>query len=523
MESLKGTIVNVDSDLLWYVYCSEKGEVDDIENALKEYVKGYANSGISDLIFCTFSQDSCVPTKVMTRRGEKYDKKIENGESVDYTSNWRVKYCYDIHNATKRLPYEILIEETKKYGMNAWVSIRMNDSHYPFEKTSFIRGDLFYEAEEKGWVIGQNAPTRYFVHCFDYAVKEIRDKMLAYIFETLDNYDVDGIELDFQREIVCFDYQNNPDCHKLMTELMREVKKYVLLKEKERNHSIKIGVRLVRDLKHNKTFGFDVETWVKEGLVDLVVPTSRFENTDSGIPVCDWKKMIEGTSVKVYAGLEKLLFYPYINSLETLKGFASQYLDLGVDGIYLFNYFRYKAREKDLTKDDLSKIKDETFTKLFSFNNLTEDKLRDIWNCCSDIKKAKKGKRRHVLTYTESLMVPNGETAWRILPKEINGEFNVLMETGDLTDSKTFLYLGVDDGGEIKSVKVDGKKVLGKLATDGYFVKNAELLVPPCEISRVYDNAKYFCYEFTANNEKGVSITIDGNCTLRYIEIVAKN
>ena len=54
-------------------------------------------------------------------------------------------------------------------------------------------------------------------------------------------------------------------------------------------------------------------------------------------------------------------------------------------------------------------------------------------------------------------------------------------------------------------------------------VKDADLLVPPCEISNLYDKAKYFCYEFTASNEKGVSIAIDGNCTLRYIEIVAKN
>lgn len=28
MESLKGTIVNVDADLLWYVYCSSKAEID---------------------------------------------------------------------------------------------------------------------------------------------------------------------------------------------------------------------------------------------------------------------------------------------------------------------------------------------------------------------------------------------------------------------------------------------------------------------------------------------------------------
>ena len=35
--------------------------------------------------------------------------------------------------------------------------------------------------------------------------------MLDYIKEQLRRYDPDGLELDFQREITCFDIENRPD------------------------------------------------------------------------------------------------------------------------------------------------------------------------------------------------------------------------------------------------------------------------------------------------------------------------
>lgn len=513
--------VNADTELLYYVYVSNKANTNSFERALKSYAKGYAKKGITDFLATCFCQNSFFPSKIMPWAGNKFYQKEENGVKVDYTEHERIKCLVDIYSNIKSDPFEILIKEFKKHKINAWLSVRMNDSHCQLEETSFLRSELFYQAKKNGWTVNQSAFSPYFENCLDYGVKEVRDRMLSYLIEILDKFDVDGIELDFQRELFCFDYLNNKNCHLIMTEFIEKLRIYASQKEKERGHKIKIGVRLCGDINNNKIFGFDVKTWIEKGLVDVVVPTSRWENTDSNLRIEEWKQMIANGPVELMAGIEYFLFQPYVNNVKTIKGFASQYLDAGANGIYLFNWFRTRQGKKKITKkeiDSIKKIKVSLYNQEFGSNE-KEKKLRKIWRACSNVKNAKSGERRHVMTFQEDCVVPKGKQAFRPLPCELRGEKTFTMQTGNCYNNACTLYVGIERGGKIESAIIDKKRAVYLGETQNATIQNPIIDgdFPPNQKELL--TAKYLAFEFEGGSGIEREITLIGDCKLLYLEV----
>ena len=516
-----GCAVNVDDDLLWYMYESELGDVSDFEGTIREYVRGYADKGVSDLLFNVFCQVSAIPTKALTFWGDKYYQKTENGYAVDYTKEHHVKHIVDIYGAMKRNPFAALIEQTRAFGMRPWISIRMNDCHCGADKTSRLHGDLFYEAVKNGWVVGDDLAGAYYGRCFDYGVKEVRDRMFAYITEVLDLLDTDGLELDFQREMFCFNYKKDPDCHKIMNDFMRKVRAYADKKGAERGHKIAICVHLPRDIAYDRVFGFDAETWVKESLVDVLVPSSRWENTDSDMPIAAWKRLVAGTDIQIWAGLEAFLAYPYPNTPETLRGFAAQYLDEGADKMYLYNHFRYRARniERSIAEAAAAGLDADYPAGLTS--DAVDQRFATAWRVCSRAEEAKKGVCRHVVTFMEKRMAPAGEERYMPFPMAVNGESRFAMKTGDLSGAACVLYLGVREG-SAPAVTVDGKAAapLGE-ATDAYPQTRTVAKMPGW---KGYDDAlgtTYYAYAIApgAGNER--DMVFRGAVTVTYAEIKA--
>jgi len=91
--------------------------------------------------------------------------------------------------------------------------------------------------------------------------------------------------------------------------------------------------------------GMDGVTWVKEGLVDVLVPTPFWATGDYDIPMEKWREQCGAAVSKVVlaAGQEILLRAysgaPAIeNDIESVRGFAAGAMHRGADTIYLFNY-----------------------------------------------------------------------------------------------------------------------------------------------------------------------------------------
>lgn len=179
----------------------------------------------------------------------------------------------------------------------------------------------------------------YYKTCFDYSVPEVREFFLSYIEEQIMNYDVYGVEWDFTREFICFDYKNDPDCYLIMNAFMRDLRAVVDKAELKWGHQIKINARIFRDIEDDKIFGFDAEAWAKECLVTSITVCPRFEITDSNIPIPEWKELLRGTGVGLYAGLEAHSYAYTQNDTAAIAGYSRKYLDEGADRIYGFNLF----------------------------------------------------------------------------------------------------------------------------------------------------------------------------------------
>ena len=175
--------------------------------------------------------------------------------------------------------------------------------------------------------------------CYNFAYPEIREKFVRYIEELLTKYDVFGIDLDFLREIYCLDYKNDPDCHKYMTAMIREIRSVLRAAERRCGHPICLMVRLPRSAEEARGFGFDIVTWCREGLIDAVSPCARWACNDSGVPIRAWRELL-GEDIALFTGIESRSLEVSLNTVEQCKGYAAAGYAQGANGLYLNNHHK---------------------------------------------------------------------------------------------------------------------------------------------------------------------------------------
>lgn len=320
------------------------GSKESVIESAKAICSKYAVQNISDVLICIFEQTSMIPSETQMWRASKYDWTEENGVPVDYKTDSQVQYegmknLYEVYTEYGIDVYEIMLDTLRENGLRPWITLRMNDCHFGGDETSILRSDFFYEAREKGYLISSNGEDYgYYNSCFDYAVPEVRQRMLAYIEEMLGRYDVFGLELDFMREIYSFDYLNNPDCCNQMNDFIREVNKILERAEQKWGHDIKLMVRTARSIEAATVYGFDVATWVEEDIVDALVPSPRWECADSGIPVKEWVELVGDKDIAVFPCVEILNLEKTVTTADISKAYAASWYSQGADGFYAYNH-----------------------------------------------------------------------------------------------------------------------------------------------------------------------------------------
>ena len=449
---------------------------------LYPFVDSYRDKQVTDVIFDVFCQYSATDSTVFDTYADIYLRREENGIPVDHRVHHQANYR--LQKQCGLDPYQIWFERCKEVGIRPWMSIRMNDCHCPDEETCFLRTKFFYEARENGWCIGKKYG--YYRYCFDYAIPEVRQKMLDYVSEQILRYDVPVLELDFLREPFCFDYIEQKDAAEIMNGFMRQVRAAVTAAEQKHGHAIELSVRLIRDVDQNLVLGYDARTWVKEGLVDSITVTPRWATCDSDMPLEAWRQ--EFPNVKIYAGIEVKAGQMVNIDTATTQGFAANYLAQPIDGIYLFNYFVNPF----WTPEQLS-----GYVEIFS--------------TCASLDTLKDKKLRYVLT--EQDLCPVGCVRFKPLPMTVDKEAKTLsVKTSPLTFSKaTDLILGMKNGTPNDlSITFQGTELTDFTVTQGTFYLQEK-------------DVTYFRLPLPANDEiyKTVTLTAKNNTpvTVWYAEV----
>ena len=330
------------------------------KEALYPFVDDVASPHVSDILFDVFCQFSATESRFFTTAVEKYLQTEEDGHPVDYKDYFKGSYAAFVTSGLD--PYQVWIERSRQLGMRPWLSFRMNDCHCPAEETCFLRPDFFYEARREGLVMGDEYG--YFRYTFNYRHEKVRRLFLDYIEEQLWRYDVDGVELDFMREIICFDYLHDDmeECARLMTDFVRSVRALTRRRAKEVGHPVSLCVRLTRDVEKSLVFGFDAKTWAKEGLVDVIVPSPRWAWSDSTIPVAEWQRECPGVLIlpcieTLLASGEAVEGMTHMTP-ETVRGHGVNFLGMGAKDLYVYNMFGEHGERDRTVRATLGKLPD---------------------------------------------------------------------------------------------------------------------------------------------------------------------
>jgi hypothetical protein len=233
-----------------------------------------------------------------------------------------------------------VIQRCRHDGMSPWITLRMNDCHLNDIPTHPFHGSFW----RKNPQFARQNCTGYFATCLDYAHREVRDYYQALVVETLDRYDIDGLELDFMREPYLFSAGKEAEGAPILTTWIREVRKLVDGAAAKRGHPIRLGVRVPSHPETALGMGLDAITWAKEGLIDLLVVTPRWATLEFDMPLAQWRQMLGASKATLAGGLEIICrpagVQPVAATPALATGAALSVLSGGADAVYLFNYFQ---------------------------------------------------------------------------------------------------------------------------------------------------------------------------------------
>lgn len=387
----------------------------------------YKECGIGDILFNIFCQNSVTPSKIFTSRADKYLQKEENGRPVDYSHCSHLSLLHKSRKEHGFDPTGFFIDYCKKIGIRPWLSLRMNDNHYRDQDTGWIRSDFFYKALKNSWLLGEKYRSGY--RNYNYAVAEVRHKMLSYMEEQLMTYDVYGIELDFMREPKCLPFYDDPHCHLAMTEFMGGVRAISQLFREKWGHPLKIAVRLPRDMALCRKIGFDVKTWALKGYIDAVCPAGHWLCNDTDMPIQAWADALHPYGVEVWAGMEMNLPKDICMNKETAKAHTAQYAAQGSDRTHIYNlYHPY-----------LSYITDAGIWQ----ETPSIRQIREVWQLSGDPQVCRTGVRRHVVA-EEAGGFHDLQPRWCPLPCKIGDGMTISIPTGPISPKATVkLFAGI--------------------------------------------------------------------------------
>ena len=263
-------------------------------------------------------------------------------------------------------PPQIIVDECHRRGMKAFVSLRMNDIH----DGQHPRGALpnpelpTFKRLNPDWLV----PDLDWWSALNFEVAPVRELKLRVIEEFFDRWDFDGIELDWLRHTLYFPRGLEREKGKYLTEFMRAARESLRRRAAGRGRPIEIAVRVPERVEWCLEGGFEVPTWIREGLVDFLI-------LGQGLTECrglsGFRELMGSRRIPIYPSL-----YPFGNGYpiypdEVIRGSAANLWRDGADGLYTFNWFFYgnwRSRLlREIAEPDLLRNKDKRYTLVQRF------------------------------------------------------------------------------------------------------------------------------------------------------------
>jgi len=250
---------------------------------------------------------------------------------------------------------QIIVEAAHKTGMEIFGSLRMNDVHcgsngivepFKLKHPDLLIGGEHWSGkyphllsrEEPCYDGGypQESILGQFWAGFDFAKPEVRQYRLNFIRQLSTKYDWDGLELDFMRMPLYFKLGEEGENLDTMTDFMHQVRATLSEIGQKRGRPYPLAARVPPTPELALRTGLDVEKWLREGLIELLIPT-----TESSLYFTRFKEFVDmghRYGVPVYLCHSANLWEPHGDPEVEIRSIASNLWAMGADGIYLFNF-----------------------------------------------------------------------------------------------------------------------------------------------------------------------------------------
>lgn len=227
-------------------------------------------------------------------------------------------------------PVEVLLIEAKKRGREVFFSYRINgsDNDDLFDPPRPFDQPIPLKAESPDWLIYKWHPY------WNFSFKGVRDLKLNVVREVAEIYDFDGIQIDFARIPVLFPEEQW--VHRdILTDFMRDIRTTLLDIGKKRGRPLLLAARIPEDLMGCHFDGMDVETWVRDFLIDILVVGTRTANAD----VAAFRRITVDTPIKLYPSFDDHHSTDGYREpdLEVWRGTCANWWRQNPDGMHTFN------------------------------------------------------------------------------------------------------------------------------------------------------------------------------------------
>ena len=307
---------------------------------------------VGALFWCIGEHAVRWPSEKMELLADVNNRRYENAATFTHSEN--IRRMLDRGED----PQQAVIDRGHQLGLHVYASQRMNDNHFDGAQLADLQTLHHTELtqlrkDHPEWLLGPDTE-QWFALSWNMAVPEVRENRLQHLREICQNYAWDGVELDWQRHPFHFPDDHAYRLRYVLTDFMRAARELTCEISQQRGTPFYLAARVAGSIEGCHRIGYDVERWIKEDLIDILIPAGA-AGTDPAIEVNAFRSLIADRAIALYPGFDGGVPGPATgpedeatrHSMRT-KATALQYHQQGATGIYAFNWHADRDSKRPL-------------------------------------------------------------------------------------------------------------------------------------------------------------------------------
>ena len=272
---------------------------------------------------------------------------LDNKDLVESPIDWRIYAMARDAKARGTDQVREVVGRGRQLGVTVLPSLKMNNGQGPGRlRCGSLKNERGVE------VTLREAPSEW---AYDYSSVEVREYKLALIREMLDEYDADGIELDFLFFPRYFRDSELERGRTTMTSWVAEVRELANEVGTWKGRNLTVLALVFATEAENRRSGMDVRAWLRDRSVDIIVGELSESLFETWLPDVDWLAEAAGSSGAAAYVRPPLRIFDERSSVphpEMYRALGRSLRTQGFAGMYLSSlYWPFDRRERDILRD----------------------------------------------------------------------------------------------------------------------------------------------------------------------------